>query len=203
MSSNLTEGSICPIDKVILGLILNLALGLNLGTFKRLREGEHKMFRVLIGLSALCLLVACDHGSNIPIDGTGGAGGDGGGQCGLICDGFTPEEVVNHCDTFCGGVVCSIEGVEECSADCPREEIYNEGYGDGFRACSELCDLDARYDEGYEAGYEAGYAEGFADGVDSVTCECPNWPPEDGCSYPDDAPPGHLIKECRGRPDKN
>lgn len=165
------------------------------------------MFRIMIGAFALLTISACggDHGSLIPFPpGTGGSGGDGGTHCGLVCDDFDREEVVEHCDTFCGGVVCSIEGVEECSADCPREEIYNEGYGDGFRACSELCDLDARYDEGYEAGYAAGYAagydDGFADGVDSVTCECPTWPPEDVCNA---SPPGHLIKECRGKPDKD
>lgn len=154
------------------------------------------MFRVLIGLSALCLLVACDHGSNIPIDGDGGAGGDGGGQCGLICDGFTPEEVVDHCDPWCGEVVCDLEGVEECAPEC---EVC---------ATCEVCEITidqcrARMASAYDEGFAAGYDAGFADGVDSVVCECPNWPPEDGCSYPDDAPPGHLIKECRGRPDKN
>jgi hypothetical protein len=105
-----------------------------------------------------------------------------------VTDECVPEVVAEFCDE---GEVCNV-----CfSSDEAREH--------DIRLCKTCmgrveCDLD-RYDEGYAAGY----ADGFADGVDSVVCECPTWPPAEVCSYPTDAPPGHLVKECRGRPDKN
>jgi len=156
------------------------------------------MYRVLIGAFALLTVTACggNAGSKIPIPGPGGSGGDG-GQCGLVCDDSDREEVVEHCDAFCGDVVCDLQGVEECAPACEvcltREEYINviKWAANASAAAA------------YEEGYEAGYAAGFADGVESVVCECPTWPPEDACSEPSDAPPGHLIKECRGRPDKD
>lgn len=85
-----------------------------------------------------------------------------------------------HCALVCDGDdVCGVAGVEEC---CP--------------AC-ETCE------DAYDAGYAAGYADGFADGVDSVVCQCPDWPPADVCALDPESPPGHLLKECRGRPDKD
>lgn len=153
------------------------------------------MFRVMIGAFALVTVTACggNAGSNIPIPGPGGSGGDGGTpSCGLVCDNFDREEVVEHCDAFCGDVVCDLQGVEECAPACEvcltREQFINIIHNVHGAAT--------------EAAYAAGYSDGFADGVDSVVCQCPDWPPADVCEELD-GPPGHLLKECRGRPDKD
>ena len=139
------------------------------------------MFRVLIGAFALLTVVGC--------------GGRDGSSANIPIDPLTCVELVSD--------ECVPEVIEAFCEDCDLEATYNEGYGDGFAAASELCDIEGSYLDGYNAGYAAGYDAGFADGVESVVCECPTWPPEDACSEPSDAPPGHLIKECRGRPDKD
>jgi hypothetical protein len=135
------------------------------------------------------VFVGCDHGSNIPIDGVGGAGGDDGIHCALVCNNLDNDELVGVCDTYCGDVVCSIEGVEECSVAC-EVCLTRDRY---------LLQLRNERQLGYDTGFDDGYAQGFADGVDSVVCECEDYPPEGECDRP--VPNGHLIKECRGKQD--
>lgn len=175
MSSILTEGSICPIDKVILGLILNLVPVLNLGVFKRLRD---KMKNIILIAGLALFAFGCD-GNHII--------GDLPNCIDSVTDECVPEVIEEFCDP--------------CDPACDICQTWDEAREQDARLCK-IC-MGNAYQPAYDEGFAAGYDAGFADGVDSVTCECPTWPPEDGCSYPDDAPPGHLIKECRGRPDKN
>lgn len=122
------------------------------------------------------VFVGCDHGSNIPIYPEA--------TCvELVTDECVPEVIAEFCE----------ECTSETDITLREAAAYRRGFAAGVASVEcEVCVVCVdRYDEG------------FTDGVDSVVCECPTWPPEDACSYPDDAPPGHLIKECRGRPDKN
>ena len=152
------------------------------------------MFRVMIGAFALLTVVGCGgrdgSSANIPLPGSGGSGGDPGTpSCGIICDSYDPEQLVGVCDLYCSPVLCALEGVEECATDAPECEV---------------CLTRDRYLLQIQNVYEYGYDRGFADGVDSVVCQCPEWPPADVCEeFDDDLPPGHLLKECRGRPDKD
>lgn len=107
------------------------------------------MFRFLLGVAvaSLVLTAGCNdgrnHGSNIPIDGVGGAGG-GGFHCAVICD---------------GDDVCGVEGVEECFPDC-----------DVCETC-EVCEVNIecdpdRYDEGFTDGVDSVVCE-----TTDPTCE--------------------------------
>ena len=179
--------------------LLNLDKLLILRLYKRLFRRGTTMFRVMIGAFALLTVSACggDHGSLIPIPGPGGSGGDGGTSCGVVCTDSSPEEVVEHCDAFCGDVVCDLQGVEECAPAC-EVCLTREQYINVIKWAASASAAQA-YEEGYAAGYDAG----FADGVDSVVCQCPTWPPADVCEPDPSSPPGHLLKECRGKPDKD
>lgn len=124
------------------------------------------MLRVIIGAFALLAVSACGNaGSKIPIEGVGGSDGS---SCGQVCDTDGREDVVRHCDTFCGDVVCDLQGVEECAPSCDVCQTWDEAVAQDRRVCF-TCANEAK-----AKAYKEGYDDGFTAGQDSVECSiCP------------------------------